>query len=125
MRHLLALAQRIIAKKVNFDQNLQLNGAIKKQFYDEYKIAMTIKQYIQKEFHFEVTEDEVTFLTIHIHRLLRMINRIFYFINFSQRDKVDIKKLGLRFILNPNSLHMKVVVIRKDILIPTLYGQHP
>lgn len=71
LRHLLALAQRIIAKKVNSDQNMELNQAIQNQFSDEYKIAVTIKQYIQKEFHFLVTDDEVTFLTIHIHRLLK------------------------------------------------------
>ena len=71
LRHLVALAQRIIAKKASYEQNIELNKAIKDQFPNEYSIAWTIKRYIQKEFHFEVTEDEVTFLTIHIHRLLK------------------------------------------------------
>lgn len=70
LRHLLALAQRIIVKKMNVDQNVELNQAIQRQFSKEYKIATSIQQFIQKDFQFEVNDDEVTFLTIHIHRLL-------------------------------------------------------
>lgn len=71
LRHLLALAQRIIAKKINVEQNVELNQAIQSQFSKEYNIAIAIQKFIQKDFHFEVNDDEVTFLTIHIHRLLK------------------------------------------------------
>lgn len=70
MRHLLALAQRIIARKENTTNNHSLNEAIKMQFPNEHAISLAIRNYIQKTFEFNIVDDEVTFLTIHINRLL-------------------------------------------------------
>lgn len=70
MRHLLALAQRIIARKENTANNFSLNEAIRIQFPNEHDISLTIRNYIQKTFEFHIADDEVTFLTIHINRLL-------------------------------------------------------
>lgn len=70
LRHLLALAQRIIANKENTGSNAMLNETIRQQFEKDYQIALGIKSYIHQEFHFDIADDEVTFLTIHINRLL-------------------------------------------------------
>ena len=70
MRHLLALAQRIIARKENKAHNISLNDAIRSQFPSEYDISLAIRSYILKTFQFNIADDEVTFLTIHINRLL-------------------------------------------------------
>lgn len=70
MRHLLALAQRIIARKEISAQNLIINDAISSQFPNEHAISLAIRSYIQKTFQFNIADDEVTFLTIHINRLL-------------------------------------------------------
>lgn len=70
LRHLLALAQRIIAKNENKTANNALNETIRLQFPKEHEIALAIKNYVLKEFDFDIAEDEVTFLTIHINRLL-------------------------------------------------------
>lgn len=70
MRHLLALAQRIIARKENSANNVSLNEAIRIQFPNEHDISLTIQNYIKKTFQFDIADDEVTFLTIHINRLL-------------------------------------------------------
>lgn len=70
MRHLLALAQRIIARKENSTNNSILNDAIKTQFPKEHDISLAISNYIYKSFQFNIADDEVTFLTIHINRLL-------------------------------------------------------
>ncbi|WP_373836250.1 PRD domain-containing protein [Jeotgalibaca arthritidis] len=47
-----------------------LNETIRQQFEKEYQIALGIKSYIHQDFHFDIVDDEVTFLTIHINRLL-------------------------------------------------------
>lgn len=71
MRHLLALAQRIIARTENIAVNDSLNLAIQSQFPLEHDISIAIRNYIQKTFNFMIADDEVTFLTIHINRLLQ------------------------------------------------------
>jgi len=71
MRHLLALAQRIIARTENIAVNDSLNLAIQVQFPLEHDISIAIRNYIQKTFNFKIADDEVTFLTIHINRLLQ------------------------------------------------------
>ena len=64
--HIKFAVQRILNKT---QIKNELAGAIKKTYKDSYNAAKNIARIIEKELKTEVSEDEITFLTIHIERL--------------------------------------------------------
>lgn len=69
--HLQFFAKRMIQETFVLDQDLKMNIFIQKQYPEEYKCAKKIKEKIEAIYKFEIADDECTYLTIHIARLLK------------------------------------------------------
>lgn len=67
--HIKFLAQRIVIKKHLKTGDTALNLLIQIQYPIEYECTKQIKQYIEEDFNETITDDEMTFLTIHIKRI--------------------------------------------------------
>lgn len=69
--HLKFFCNRIINNTVfnSDDDDEELNKIIKQKYKKDYKCAEKIKTFIKKEYKREMTEEEMTFLTIHLKRI--------------------------------------------------------
>ncbi|MGI6778872.1 MAG: BglG family transcription antiterminator LicT [Acetivibrionales bacterium] len=67
--HLKFFSQRIVTGTNAIEANDELNSIIKSHYPYEYKCAQKIKKYINDRYHAEVSEEEMTYLTIHIKRV--------------------------------------------------------
>jgi beta-glucoside operon transcriptional antiterminator len=67
--HLKFFAQRIVTGSNVIEANDELNIIIKNQYPYQYKCAEKIRAYIRKGYHVEVSEEEMTYLTVHIKRV--------------------------------------------------------
>lgn len=68
--HLKFFAQRIINAE-NSDEDDQLYDIICKQYIEAHKCALKIKKYIFEEYNFEVKKSELTYLIVHIERVIQ------------------------------------------------------
>lgn len=69
--HLKFFSQRVITNKNNHGDDVELYDMIRKQYKDAYKCAEKIKAYIEKEYQISILEEEMTYLTIHIKRIIK------------------------------------------------------
>ena len=71
LHHLKFFCNRIINNTVfnSGDDDEELNKIIKQKYKKDYKCAEKIKTLIKKEYKREMTEEEMTFLTIHLKRI--------------------------------------------------------
>lgn len=69
--HLQYFAKRMIQKTFLSDQDTKMNNFIQMQYPEEYLCAKKIKEKIEYMYRMEIAEDECTYLTIHIARLLK------------------------------------------------------
>lgn len=68
--HLKFFAARVLqSKQIPDDGDFLFRSMIREQYQESYKCALTIKNYIDKEYHIEISEEEVVYLTVHIKRI--------------------------------------------------------
>lgn len=69
LTHLKFFSQRLFREQFHYDKNDDLGKIIRIQFPEEYKCVGKIKNYIYSEYGMEISEEEMTFLTVHIKRI--------------------------------------------------------
>ena len=67
--HLKFFAQRIFTGVTIDDQDDQFIEVLKRKYKKEYECTLKVKDYIKQEFDWDLTEDEMIYLTIHINRI--------------------------------------------------------
>ncbi len=72
--HLKFFAQRIVIGQNLDDDSDQLHDMIKGQYPEAYKCASKIKDYVLDSYKFKVSNSELTFLTVHIERVVNSVN---------------------------------------------------
>lgn len=70
--HLKFFLQRVISHKIYREDDLPWAAGMKEEYPLAYKTAVRIKSYIKAKLQYDISEEEITYLTIHIQR---MINR--------------------------------------------------
>ncbi len=68
--HMKFFSQRVITHTNNHSTEDELHQMIKKQYPDAYKCTKKIKAYIEHEYHVAIPEEEMTYLTVHIKRVI-------------------------------------------------------
>ncbi len=71
--HLKFFASRLIKKDVLENKDNELINIIKVQYNDAYNCACKIKEFIEKNHEYIVSEDEILYLTLHINRVISVI----------------------------------------------------
>ncbi len=75
LTHLKFFAKRLIEQKQNDDESENtLINVIKLQYPDSYECTNKVREFIQNKYDYEVKEDEVLYLTLHINRVITVIN---------------------------------------------------
>lgn len=72
--HLKFFLQRIINKKTYSEEDNLWAKELKKEYPLAHKTALRIKSYIKAKLQYEVSDEEVTYLTIHIQRIISRNN---------------------------------------------------
>lgn len=68
--HLKFFAARVLqSKQIPDDGDFLFRSMIRDQYKESYECALAIKEYIEKEHHIEISEEEVVYLTVHIKRI--------------------------------------------------------
>lgn len=67
--HLKFFAQRIFSETILSDQDTAFIEILKKQYQKEYQCTLKVREFIKQEYGYELTEDEMIYLTIHIKRI--------------------------------------------------------
>lgn len=67
--HLKFFAQRIFTGVKIEDQDTQFIEVLKLKYQKEYECTLKVRDYIRQEFNWNLTEDEMIYLTIHINRI--------------------------------------------------------
>ena len=67
--HLKYFSQRLFSDSVVQSDDGVLQDMIKKRYTQDYNCALKIKSFVQVKYKKRISEDEVVFLTIHLHRL--------------------------------------------------------
>lgn len=70
LAHVKFFVQRICMQKEKTSEENTLFHMIRKNYEDEYLIAVKIKEFIEKKYLYHVDCDEVTYLSIHLHRIM-------------------------------------------------------
>ena len=70
--HLKFLAQRIIKQELFNSKDADLNSMIRSMYPEEFKCSQSIGQYIEENFEYNITEEELAYLTVHIRRIIVM-----------------------------------------------------
>lgn len=68
--HLNFLAQRILSKNPLNTSEIELYDIVKEKYKDAFKCVKKIEVFLMKKYQYEMTKDEVLYLTIHIQRLI-------------------------------------------------------
>lgn len=72
--HLKYFSKRIISEDTSYSkESSELIDIIKEKYKDEYKCSMKIKKYIKDNFNYNVNDDEIVYLSIHISRVISVI----------------------------------------------------
>lgn len=72
--HLKFLAQRIIKQELFNSKDVDLNEMIMNMYPDEFKCSRSIGKYIEENFNYMITEEELAYLTVHIRRVMVTYN---------------------------------------------------
>lgn len=67
--HLKFLASRVLTGVELQDDDMAFLQVLKDQYQEEYKCALKIRDYIQKEYGKDLTRDELIYITVHIKRV--------------------------------------------------------
>lgn len=74
LTHLKFFALRVVTNVKHNEDDIELHEIIKYKYPNEYKCSEKVKQYIETEFKTKVHFDEMTYLTIHIRRIISKID---------------------------------------------------
>ena len=69
--HLKFFLQRAVRNECYECEDFEFNKSIQLRFLDAYHCALKIKEYMDKKMQYKVTDEEVTYLTIHVSRIIR------------------------------------------------------
>lgn len=69
LTHLKFFVQRIFSGVEIDDDDKNFLLVLKEQYKNEYKCALKIRDYINKEYGYDLTEDEMVYITVHIKRV--------------------------------------------------------
>lgn len=69
--HLKFLLQRVVKGQVYKDLDVTMLRAMREEYKKEYECALRIKGYLKAKMKFEISEEELLYLTMHIHRAAR------------------------------------------------------
>lgn len=73
LTHLKFFAKRIILNKEVLNSESDFINIIKKNYKKSYKCALKVKKYIKDEFEYDINDDEVVYLTMHIERVIAVL----------------------------------------------------
>lgn len=69
--HLKFFIQRAVSGQCYEPDDLSLNESVKEKCRNEYKCACKIKNYMESKCEYQVSEEELTYLTVHINRVVK------------------------------------------------------
>lgn len=69
--HLKFLLQRVVKGQVYKDLDVTMLRAMREEYKKEYECALKIRGYLNAKMKFEISEEELLYLTMHIHRAAR------------------------------------------------------
>lgn len=67
--HLRFLAQRIVAMELLDSGSPEFNQLISRMYPEEYACSLRIQDYMKKKYNYDVTEEELAYLAVHIKRI--------------------------------------------------------
>ena len=67
--HVKFLAQRLLSGELLNSENPEFTRMIEKLYPAEYQCSVKIKYYIKETFHYDVTEEEMSYMAVHIRRI--------------------------------------------------------
>lgn len=70
LTHLKFLTQRIVKRELLDNNDVEFKEMIAKLYPKEFKCSQTVAEYIEQYFGHKVTEEELTYLTVHIRRVI-------------------------------------------------------
>ena len=73
LTHLKFFAKRLIKHESKGNNKNELLDSIKVKYEDSYNCAVKIKTFIEEHYEYEVSEDEMLYLTLHINRVIEVI----------------------------------------------------
>lgn len=72
--HLKFLTQRVVKKEMLDSKDKEFVAMIEKQYFEEYQCSRNVAEYIQKNFGHCITDEELAYLTVHIRRVLLVVD---------------------------------------------------
>lgn len=69
LTHLKYFAQRFLHKELHYDENGELFQIVKEQYKEAYGCVKMIYLMMEEEYQYQMTEDEMLYLTIHIQKI--------------------------------------------------------
>ena len=73
LTHLKYFAKRVITNKQNNDGSNEFLELAKKNYTDSFNCAEKIKKYIEENYNYKIEDDEMVYLTMHIHRVISVL----------------------------------------------------
>lgn len=71
--HLKFFGRRLIKKEQVENKNNDLTEIVKLKYEDSYNCALKIKKFIEEQYEYCVSEDEILYLTLHINRVISVV----------------------------------------------------
>ena len=73
LTHLKYFAKRVITNNQNDDNSSEFLEIASRSYPEAYDCAKKIQQYIERNYDYKVNEDEIVYLTMHIHRVISVL----------------------------------------------------
>ena len=73
LTHLKYFAKRVVTNNQNSDNNSEFIEIAKKSYPEAYECALKVKAYVKNNYNYDVNEDEIVYLTMHIHRVISVL----------------------------------------------------
>lgn len=73
LTHLKYFAKRVITNNQNDDNSSEFLEIASRSYPEAYDCAKKIQQYIESNYDYKVNEDEIVYLTMHIHRVISVL----------------------------------------------------
>ena len=78
----------VFANKEIDDGDEEFFLMIKSQYKKAFTCVMKVYDYIKKDYGLELTNDEMMYLTVHIHRITMSKYKIFLYIYFKEEEEI-------------------------------------
>lgn len=73
LTHLKYFAKRVVTNNQNKDNNSEFLDIARRSYPEAYDCAQKVKTYIEGNYDYNVNEDEIVYLTMHIHRVISVL----------------------------------------------------